>query len=355
MPEASPDQLILAADVGGTNLNLALIARRQGRYVALRTWDGATASVASLLEPAVAFLKESAREGLLEKPVMACISGAGPVRGGTIGLTNAPWAIDGQALEQGLGLPVHLMNDFTALSYGVLLLDTADETQALPLPHGDGGLPAADARGTVLVVGAGTGLGVGYVTRAPGRPQAYPSEGGHLDLPVLDEETFAFWQHLRAGLPGPPDAEHGVSGPGIAALFAFLVQTGRCPASPVTEQVLALPEEDRPSAIARHADHDEACGHAMELFVDLYGRVCAGLCAAFLPTGGLFLAGGIAAKNPSLFLAGGRFMKSFERNSRDHINAITRSTPVFLVRNYDLSLFGAAHAGCLAAEGPGLT
>jgi glucokinase len=82
----------------------------------------------------------------------------------------------------------------------------------------------------------------------------------------------------------------------------------------------------------------------MALFVDLYARVCAELCAVFLPTGGLFLAGGIAAKNPGQFLRQGRFMARFERNYRTHLDLLLRATPVFLVHDYDLSLYGAAQA-----------
>jgi glucokinase len=78
--------------------------------------------------------------------------------------------------------------------------------------------------------------------------------------------------------------------------------------------------------------------------VDLYARVCADLCVAFLPTGGLFLAGGIAGKNAEHFLRDGRFMARFERNYRTHLEQLTRATPVFLVHDYDLSLYGAAHA-----------
>jgi glucokinase len=78
--------------------------------------------------------------------------------------------------------------------------------------------------------------------------------------------------------------------------------------------------------------------------VDLFARVCADLCAVFLPKGGLFLAGGIASKNWGHFMEQGRFMARFERNYRAHLDLLTRATPVYLVRDYDLSLYGAAHA-----------
>lgn len=337
---ASVDNAVLAADVGGTNLNLALLTPEGGRYRLLRKARFSTQEERSLLGPIQRFL---ASDPSL-RPGRACLSGAGPVLDRRIHLTNAPWDIDGAGLERALGIPVHLVNDFTALSCGVLQLDLGDARQVTALPHGDGRLPAADPRGLSLVVGAGTGLGVGFVVPTPHGPRAFPSEGGHIGLPVFDEDTLALWRHLQAGLPGPPGAEMAVSGPGLALLFRFLLDSQRVPWTPVASTLLALPATDQPTAIAAQAASDPACGRAMAMFVDLYARVCAELCAVFLPTGGIFLAGGIASKNAPRFLEGGRFMARFERNYRAHLDQLTGATPVYLVHDYDLSLYGAAHA-----------
>lgn len=336
----SADSPILVADVGGTNLNLALLAREDGGFRLLRKARFSTQAERSLLGPIHRFLE--AEPDL--RPSRACFSGAGPVLDRRIHLTNAPWDIDGRALEASLGIPIHLVNDFTALSCGVLQLDLGNPGQVRALPHGDGSLPAVDPRGLTLVVGAGTGLGAGFIVRTPQGARAFPSEGGHIGLPVFDEETMALWRHLHTGLPGPPGAEMAVSGPGLGRLFRFLLESQRVPWTPAAKAILALPAAHQAAAISHQADLDPACGRAMALFVSLYARVCAELCAAFLPTGGLFLAGGIAAKNAGHFLEGGRFMAHFERNYLPHLDQLTRATPVYLVHDYDLSLYGAAHA-----------
>ena len=353
MQPVGPDRLVLAADVGGTNLTLALMARRQGRFEQIRRWRGSTQAEQSLAGPVNRFLEDCRSAGLRDKPSIMSVSAAGPLAGRRIRLTNAPWDIEAEPLERDLGLPVTLMNDFMAVSYGVLLLDPADPTQLEALPHPDGALPTPDPRGPVLILGAGTGLGMGYVTRPEGQPRAFPSEGGHMALPVLDEETFALWQYLMRDLPGPPDAERAVSGPGIAAIHAFLIETGRRPLTALAQSILALPEPARPAAISAHAAADAACGHAMTLFVTLYARVCSELTAAILPTGGLFLAGGIAAKNTRWFLEGQRFMRAYQACCQPHILAILQATPVYMAMDYDLSLSGAAHAGCLFLDAAG--
>ncbi|HEY9053629.1 MAG TPA: glucokinase, partial [Rectinemataceae bacterium] len=68
------------------------------------------------------------------------------------------------------------------------------------------------------------------------------------------------------------------------------------------------------------------------------------LCAVFLPSGGVYLAGGISSKNESFFLENNRFMRAFERNYAPHIRETLSSLPVMIVRNYSVSLVGAANA-----------
>ena len=128
MPTDPMETLILAADVGGTNLSLAIMAQAGGRIRMVRRASFLTFGEPSLLAPVQRFLADGP-----ERPVSFCVSGAGPLRGRTIPLTNAPWDIDAGPLEQALGIPVRLINDFTAVGYGVLLLDPADRAQLLAL------------------------------------------------------------------------------------------------------------------------------------------------------------------------------------------------------------------------------
>jgi len=336
----------LAVDVGGTNLSLALMSWDGTRFGFLKRASYGTLQETSLLEPVLRFLADCRAAGLPAQADAACLSGAGPVKGRRIILTNVPWDIDGDVLEAALGMPVRVINDFEAIGHGVLLLEPEASEQLRPLPHLDGSLPQSDPHGTILVVGAGTGLGVGYILRDGTRSQVLPSEGGHIGLPMIDEETLELWRFLRPSYLASPGAESAVSGPGLARLLEFMIQTHRAPATAITRSIQALPMEARPAAISENGGGDEACSRALNLFVDLYARVCAELCTVFLPTGGLYLAGGIAAKNEARFLDENRFMASFSRNPRTHINTIVAGTPVYLVRDYSISLFGAARAAC---------
>jgi glucokinase len=341
----SYDAVILAGDIGGTNANIALIGKKGGTFTLLMDRHYRTKEEPSLVEPLGRFIEEAARAHKGMSPELCCISGAGPVVDERITLTNAPWAIDAKAIESAFSIPTILINDFMAVSYGVILLDPSNPEQITRLPHGDGSLPEP-VPGVRLVVGAGTGLGVGYVVKVRSKVEAFPSEGGHVTLPVYDEESRGFqaWLELKYGFV--PGAEAGVSGQGIANAFAYLAERGEGSAliSKAAKRILETAAAERPALIAAAALTDPLCARAMDMFVKLYARVAADHTASFLPAGGVFLAGGIPAKNERLFLEGGRFMSMYERSYAKHIKAILAKTPVMIVKDYSISLYGAANA-----------
>ena len=342
----SYDVVVLAGDIGGTNANLALIGKKGGTFTLIMDRHYRTREEPSLIEPLGRFLGEANREhpGLI--PELCCVSGAGPVVDGRIILTNAPWAIEAKAIESAFSIPTTLINDFTAVSYGVLLLDFANPGQITSLPHGDGSLPAPQP-GVRVVVGAGTGLGVGYIVKVRNKVEAFPSEGGHITLPVFDDESRDFQRWLEARYAFVPGAEAAVSGQGIGNIFAFLAEretAGGGRPGPATKKILKVVDAERPALVAASARSDPLCAKAMDLFVKFYARVAADHTATFLPAGGVFLAGGIPSKNEERFLEGGRFMEMFERSYVKHIRTILAKTPVMIVKDYSISLYGAANA-----------
>ena len=119
----SYDLVVLAGDIGGTNTNLALIGKKGGTFTIVFERHYGTKEEPSLLEPLGRFLAEARRERPGLAPELCCVSGAGPVVDQRIKLTNAPWGIDAREIESAFSIPSKLINDFTAVSYGVLLLD----------------------------------------------------------------------------------------------------------------------------------------------------------------------------------------------------------------------------------------
>ena len=73
-----------------------------------------------------------------------------------------------------------------------------------------------------------------------------------------------------------------------------------------------------------------------------YGRVCRLYALQVLARGGVYIAGGVAAKVPELVLSV-EFKKEFYKSAT--MDAVLRKIPVFLNSNEDSGLWGAAVVG----------
>ena len=150
---------IFVCDTGGTNVRFALKGAPEaplGGVVHLKTWD----------YPGLGEAIEAASAKLGARPRSAIACGAGPVDGRTLKLTNAPWLMDGPKVAAAVGLDQGLLlNDFEAQA---LSLPTIPDQWARLI--GPGRFSAGG--GPQVILGPGTGLGVGALVEAAGPPYA---------------------------------------------------------------------------------------------------------------------------------------------------------------------------------------
>ena len=147
---------ILSGDIGGTKTLLKLSAA-DDELTPLLQKSYASAAYAGLVEIVDEFLSEAEKHDISS----ACFALAGPVAGGVGRLTNLPWVVNGKELEARYGIKrVALINDFEAVGHGVEPLQTGD---LLTLQSG-----VEDTQGVRMVVGAGTGLGVAWLSEQEG-------------------------------------------------------------------------------------------------------------------------------------------------------------------------------------------
>lgn len=310
---------VLVADVGGTNARFQLhpgAGAPPGRVHRRETAGHASfvAAIESVDWP--------------ERPRSLIVCAAGPLTGKRIALTNAPWALDGAAiaaaldLEQGL-----LLNDFEAQALAVPVLP---DDWSRPV----GPQPAADPRGVRLVVGPGTGFGVGLVVPAGGKIRALATEGGHTDLAPVGAEEEAIWRVI-ARVAGRITPESTLSGAGLARLHAARETAagraaGVATAAALTQAALADPQGAEAQTL-RHAWR-------------LLGRVVGDCALTCLPTGGVLLAGGILPRITD-FLDEAAFRAAFD--AKPPVAHALRGVPIRLLIHDDAALAGMA---ALAAE-----
>ncbi len=330
------DKTIFACDVGGTNTSVAAVGRLGRSFSIIRRFRYKSQAISGLTEALGDARNHLETDGIVPTSISIC--GAGPIRDGRCTLSNVPWIIDREAVSAAMSLPTLLINDFSGVSYGIPLLNTSDSQQIVPISHPDGTVP--EPGGNVrAVVGAGTGLGVGYLVEVENNIVAMPSEGGHSAFSPWDTLSSDLADHVaREAAPPLRDApgwELFVSGRGIVNTFSWVRSRAGDKGTP-------LPDA---AAIASAADEgDPLAAEAMRTFVANYARFAGAAALHFLPEAGLYLAGGIVTKNVDWFLRDNLFIREFLRNYREHIRGVLGRVPVYVVRDYDVSLYGAAHA-----------
>src|SRR6059058_5579246 len=87
--------------------------------------------------------------------------------------------------------------------------------------------------------------------------------------------------------------------------------------------------------------------HAFEIFVDIYGAEAGNMALRVLSRGGVFLAGGIAAKNQRFF-TDGRFVAAFLRKGR--FQEMLGAMPIDLIVNEKVGVIGAGEMARRVAE-----
>jgi len=329
--------MILAGDVGGTKVELALYGFERGQLVHVREERFPAQEFAGLEEIVRSFLLTS------EAPEItaACFGVPGPVRGGRLRLTNLPWVLDSHELSTSLGIQhLFLINDLEANGYGIPELKPE---QILTLNEGD---PAAV--GNRALVSAGTGLGEGVLVWNGKTHMPMASEGGHCDFAARSELEVELLAYLMKKLGGRVSWERVVSGQGVTNIYRFLRDVKGMPEPAWLQARMA--EEDPNAVIGEVGEHggSELCARTLEMFVSAYGAESGNMVLKVLATGGMYLGGGIAPKIVKT-MKGGVFMRAFTDKGR--MTDLLVQTPVRIILESRCALMGAAaYAEARAAE-----
>ncbi len=314
---------LVSVDIGGTHARFA-IARVHG--------DGKI----DLGEPETLHTKDHAsfqsaweefrqRKGGSLPPNLA-LAIAGRPGGKVIRFTNNPWVIRPDRLMQQLHVDRHcIVNDFEAVGHAVA---RAPEDQFLHLAGPD--VPLTD-RGTISVLGPGTGLGVAHLWRSGSAYRVQATEGGHADFAPLDSVEDAILQRLRQRYTRV-SVERVVAGPAIVDIYrtlASLEERETC-------------EEDDVAIWSRALRQDEGlAAAALDRFCLSLGSVAGDIALVQGGFGGVVIAGGLGHRLRERLPRSG-FAERFR--SKGRFSQLMATIPVKLMTHPQPGLFGAAAA-----------
>ena len=319
--------MILAGDIGGTKTVLALFQQTDLGWACKKRQlfqSGAYESFNLILNE---FVGGDASTNLQA----ACVGVAGPILKGNCTTTNLPWSLNVAEIRTLLKTSrVKLLNDLEATAWGVSKQHEKDIVELNP--------EAEKTAGNIAILAAGTGLGEAIVCWDGEKYHVMASEGGHTDFAPNSTLEIALLEFLRRKYPEHVSYERLVSGEGLYNIYQFLRDcgTGRS-----DEEIERQIKANDPAAIIGQtaiSGQDPLCQEALRLFCKIYGAEAGNLALKCLSYGGVYLAGGIAAKILP-YLQQGPFMQGFLDKGR--YKNILHKMPVRVCLNSDVALSGA--------------
>jgi glucokinase len=328
----------LAGDIGGTNSNFGILDTHNEHpqlILSLHTKSQEVEDYATLIAELCGYMKDTYHIAIER----ACIGAAGVVAENRTSVTptNLTKLIDAQEIEHEAHLEkVVLINDFEAVALGLDAINPRD----IIMVHKGKTRPYAHK----ACIGAGTGMGKSALlwNRRFQRYLPISSEGGHADAAGQTAQEIALFDMIKSERTLSSDAavswEEVLSGSGLQRIYRFLENTGSY--TPALCSMEIQQSGFQPDAISRYAKTGESlCVDTFLLYARLYARCAKNFVLDMLALNGIYIAGGIAAKNVELFF-NPLFLNEFLQSERQA--KLLSDVSLFVIADYNVSLFGAA-------------
>lgn len=335
---------VMGVDLGGTNTNIAIAGIKEQIPHLLYSLHFKTKHLPSII-PALNIALSYSQNQFDIHIQTCCIGAAGVVSHAhdKVQLTNISWDIDAVSIKEETHLgTVYMLNDFQIIGYGINLLDPDDPNDLICIKNTR---LEPDPRATKAVIGGGTGLGKSILVFNESQNAYIPlsTEGGHVDCPLYTQDELdlaRYITHHRLQSSAPLSYEDVLSGQGLESIYSYIQHAHHYPETQYTKEIDAALE--KAPLISKYRTVDETCHEVFQWYLLFYARCAKNFVFDTLATGGIYLAGGIAAKNKEIFQST-EFIQTFENTFRRP--DVLKQTPIYVIVNYDVSLYGA----CLAA------
>ena len=351
---------VLVGDIGGTHIRFRLLKMSKDETDSIETIDTTklkTADFETMEKAFIYYLK------LVENnyPQIAVIGVPGPVQDNTImKLPNIPhWKGEsGDELGKKLNIKKFLfLNDFACNSYGIQTKLKLNEDYII---INEGNKEKKD--GPMGVIGPGTGLGMGYLIKDK-KNKYYTignSEGGHQGFPRKNKIFFELAEFVKNEYNlKHVTIENICSGQGMVPLYKFLLKKEQ-------EKGFDINNIDRDKILGNKVDlfnnytdkktrdvlsneitikgvknECHLSRKVVELFIEILADTASDLALLTLPSGGIYLLGGISVNLAPYMKESDLFMKFF--TDKDH-SFMLKTFPVYLLKNDNIGMIGATEA-----------
>ncbi|MGL1956094.1 MAG: glucokinase [Colwellia sp.] len=312
----------LIADIGGTNIRLALAnGQCESKFTDIETYQ--CAKFASLAEVIGLYIESKQLKGT---KINACLAIACPVDTDIISMTNLPWQFSQHSLKEQLNLhTLTLINDYTAIAMAIPLL--SDE-QKVKIGGGD-----VTPNAPIAVCGPGTGLGVANLVplsvSGVNQWHCFSGEGGHADFAAVDDLDIKILQQLK-NIKARISYEQLLSGFGLVQIYQAL-----CIINDHAGDKLSAAEISTQALAGSCA----ICQQALSQFCKILGSFAGNLALTMNCQSGVYIAGGIVPRFVD-YMKNSAFRERFEAKGR--LSHLTQRIPTFIITEEQPGLLGAA-------------
>ena len=350
---------VLVGDIGGTHIRFRLLKMSKSEHDLVETIDTTKLKTADFtsMESAFKYYLKTVENNF---PSIAVIGVPGPIQDNTVlKFANIPhWESEsGDKLGKKLGIKNFLfLNDFACNSYGIQTkLKLGDDYIVI-----NEGKP--NKEGPIMVIGPGTGLGMGYLLKDK-KNKYYTignSEGGHQNFSRKSKLFFELAEFVK----NQYNLEHVIienvcSGQGMVPIYKFLLKKEQ-------EKGININDIDREKTLAEKVDkfsdykdkktrdmlsneitqkgvrnECHLSRKVIELFIEVLADTASNMSLLTLPSGGIYLLGGISVAIEPFMKQSDLFMKFFVDKD---LNFILKNIPIYLIKNDNIGMIGATEA-----------
>ncbi len=281
---------LLAGDVGGTKTLLALarIEKGQPKFLVEKKFSStAYTDIAPMIEELLGSITGSGTQ-----IKAACFAIAGPVEEQgdrqISHLTNLPWGLDNFDIASRTGFPkVCLINDMSGIAHAAEVLPPE---QRSVIQAG-----RRKTEGPRLIAAPGTGFNSAISCPSADGLRVLAAESGHAAFSPREDRQLALAQFIQAR-EGHCSREQVIAGPALPSLLEFIGMESGCSAGDELRAAMAHGDASAAIGSAAVTGSDPLAVATLEFYAQLLAGQVADLALSALPTGGIFIGGGVPPK-----------------------------------------------------------
>ena len=259
-------------------------------------------------------------------------------------------SINGEELAKTMGIEkIVFLNDFVANGFGIQTKMKEDVDYVIINDK------PIDPNGPKATLGPGTGLGVGYLTKKEGDKYylVCGAEGSHSDFAPVNEQQFQYMLFLQKYYHVDHiSTERATCGQAIIPIYKFFCQGKKDEIPPHDEELFKEVKgfegttnsdaqiQINNKIVSKGLNKEcELCEKTLNFFMELYGQAAGNISLMYLPSGGLYLLGGLSVAFQDLIINTDVWKNAFKAKGR--LSSVLENTPVILIKVHDLGMRGS--------------